>query len=218
MNILGTGEDFELGWAYFEAAKLINKMFDDYAIELHRIDLDHDERMYLFEARNEIRGAIAPVRQTQTWTQMRDLIKEGSLSKLKSASFAIRRFKPEEMLASSDLRELNDAIKRAVIAVLDSSLPPDLNAYLFGCLVRMSQAIDNYEYRGLIGLQDSFATYIGAVGTNVKTLEKEDPGLRQSLIEVATVANTVLSLATGVVGAWPHLISGVDHLIKLIGP
>ena len=131
---------------------------------------------------------------------------------------ALRRSITEGMLSVADLRNLRSAVLDALESLKESSLPTDLKAFVSMHLVRIRTALDEYEYRGLVGLQEALAGYLGSLGLTSEQINTHaDAPQKRKLSEVLSAANATITLAHGLAPLWPLLQTGASMITSLLG-
>ena len=218
LGVVATPEEIELGWPFAESTALIGKMLVDFGVEIDGTKMTVDEKTYHLQCRPAVTAALAPVRLSVPWQQVRDGIGEALISNLLSADVALRRYVTEQMLVQGDLQDLRASIQAALESLSASALPEELKAFISLHLVRIRTALDEYEFRGLPGLQDALAGYLGSIGASHELITQHatDPE-KHKLADVLAVANSTVTLAHGMAWAWPMLHTGFNIVVGLLG-
>lgn len=218
MKLKASPELVELGWPFSECMAVISKMLADFEREVSASGLSDEEKLYHMECYPLVITAIAPVRMQVAWEQTKVAISDTIVTKLQGADIALRRSVTEQMLVETDLKELRATIREALDSLKESALPQELKNFIATQLIRVGTSLDEYDYRGLAGLQDALAGYLGSLAaTKDQITEHTTIPQKRKLFDVLTVANGVMTLAHSIALEWPELHAGFNALAKLLG-
>lgn len=202
------GEDMrQLGWDCVAALSLVHKMLEDFTLEVDSSQLTNEERDYYLDCKRGVAGALSLVRITHPWDQYKIGIQDTLIVHLRSADVMLRRSVMEEMLAQADLSALREVIAEALSTVKNSNLPPELTSTIALHLIHIRTALDQYEYRGLLGLQEALVGYYGTIESNQQIITVSAPEAKSDLAKVLTTANSAIALAKGTEWVWHHVIA-----------
>ena len=216
LGIAATPDMVELGWPYIAGVALIDKMAD-FSTEITRGTLSEEEQSYHSQCGPMVRNALAPVRMSQPWEQARATLNELLVSRLEGANVALKRSVREEMLQEADSQELRASISAALSTLFESTLSPDLKDFVMTHLLRINGALDQYHYRGVAGLREAVAGYLGSLSAGREEIQRHIPDTQKAtLTDVLAKANKAIALAKGVAWAWPLLAAGWERIVGLL--
>jgi hypothetical protein len=205
-----------------QAFALVEVMLEDVEREIKNCNLAQDELVFFNPILPEVSTAFSPYSCTRPWNEGRDKFTDALGVKLTSLDLMFGRHFIESELESRDFEELLGAIGSALDSLQELELPERLRDFIAAQLLRIKHAIEQYQFRGIFGVEEAIAAYCGGlvdVSQQVKsgTTPEPSPSTWDRFMDVLTISNGVVTLATNVHKVWPdiaRLAHGTIHLLS----
>lgn len=195
----------------------LDSMVVDVRREVLQANLEVDDPPFYLRCLPAIYKALSPATCTQAWKEVRkSAITDLDLSDLEHVDRILRRSVSEEQLETTEFGPLLSSIDQALAALKESPLPEPSKDFLLSRLLEIKNAVEQYKFRGMRGIQEAAAAYCGSLAINETIVEsKVSPENRAKLFEVLSRTNVLVSIARTAYGVWPHVAPLVQDVGRL---
>jgi hypothetical protein len=200
-----------------EAFALMGAMLADVRREIEQSSMSSEDQDFYHQSFPGIYSALSPGYCIQAWSEGRKKFRDVNLTSLTHLDRVLRHHVREQKVEEADFKTLLTAVEQALGVLKSSQLPDQLADFIKHQLLRVQHAVNQYKYRGMPGVQEALAGYMGALGMAQPAInEKLDEHGKANLIEVLKTGNALITLAHGATWAWPHIVSLVESAAKLL--
>jgi len=205
--------------AVMRAYGVVERMFAEVEREVMASLMEAEEKVFYLQSLLGLTAAISPSNSVALWNDIRRQITPGDLTKLASADMTIRRYVAEQNLDEKQFEELLSSVEQALNALGELDLPNPLGDFLISQLVNIKIAVEQYRYRGIQGVQEALAGYMGGLAMVSPTLpERVSTEYKSKLLSVVTSGNAIITLARGAAWIWPHAVTLGHQALQLLIP
>jgi hypothetical protein len=167
-----------------------------FIVNLLRISGNADVEDHYERSRGRIVHFLCPQRFDIAWENHKAILKEEDLIALGFCSTLIARSTTEKIIDSGELSKILNATKALREEVLKSEIKAELKAVILENLRRIDTAINDYDVRGIQGLQEALIL----VGSNVRSLlvvssDKDHPAWKY-VQRLSWILSIVVALVT----------------------
>lgn len=205
-------------WEAIQSQRLVADVLDDFRRELNDADITPEERDVYMRCLTGITAALSPANIVHAAPQAKLAITDVDLNSLEHIDVRLGASISELELDNDDFADLIKAVESALEAVKDSDLPKELKDFMCSQLLRVKSAIDQYRFRGIEGVTEAVAGFVGVMAIAepqiTAAMSKES---RLSLKQVLDCSQSVIALAHGAAWVWPHLLIGAGIVAKALG-
>jgi hypothetical protein len=205
-------------WASIQAFTLFGLMISDFEREIAQSRIEPEDQVFYQQCLPGLCAAMSPLICHQPWKDNRLKITEVDITRLDNVDRLLRRYVDERELKIEEFGKLIASIEEALACVSDSELPNQLKDFIASQLISVRNAVDQYKYRGMVGIQQALSGYLGALGSATAAIEKSvNKEGKTKFMEVLQAGNALVTLAHGAAWAWPHIVLFGQAAAQLLG-
>ena len=205
-------------WRAIRAERLAAVMIEDFVREVKDSHLPQSQQDMSLVCLAGVVEAFSPLVMGTDINSARAKIRDIDLVQLQFVDVLLRDRIAEKEMTANDLADLTAAVELALSALNESSLPHALRDFITAQLLSIRIAIQQYQFRGMRGVEEALAGYMGsyAAGRVEESSEITDEE-KLTLKSVLEKGQTIVNLARGAHWALPHLLALAHHVTKLRG-
>jgi len=197
---------------------IVSEMIQDFEREITNSNMTSEEKALYLKCLPGICRALSPHNSIKGWEQTKAEITATDLLTLEHAEVILRRYIDEIELEASLFGEFYQAIDDALEILNEAGLPIELKDFIASQLLRVKQAVDQYKYRGMNGVHEALASYLGSLDMSAANIEKNVSAEgKTKLRNVLTMANSLFAAAHDVAWAWSHVLPVVEVIRGSLG-
>lgn len=205
-------------WEAIQCQRIVGEMIENYQTELAGANLDDDEQILYGRCLLGITRALAPFNMALQKNEALGQVSPIDLNDLEHADRIFRKSVRESEISKNDLSTFVATIQQALTVLQSCDLPEHIKAFMIDQLLHLKQAVEQYQYRGVRGIEEALASYCGSLymtrGEVATRLPKDEVQLFASILDKG---QKLVNLANSAVSLWPQLTHGAESLGKVLG-
>lgn len=207
----------DVHWATIQALALVSKMISDVEQEVCNSPMTGEDAAFYLQFLPGVCSALSPVTAGQQWIEIRKKITDVDLTRIEHLDRVLRMYGTEREIETEEIEKAIAAVNAALDALENSSLARHVVDLISFHLLAVRISLEQYRFRGIVGVQEALAGYCGSVAMYSRTVEESaDNKTKTKLMDVLNIGNSLVTMARGAAWAWPHLVALVDTLRPLL--
>lgn len=215
---LKSGDSGEQAWEAIQSQRVIADMIDDVRREVSEAPFNDQQRAFYLRDLTGLANALSPTHLGLPAAQAKQRITDVLKSRLEYLHMHLVGHVQETELSDDDVAPLLKAVQEALAVISQSELPEKLKDFVCKHLLNIKAAIEQYRFRGMVGVEEALAAYYGSLGIAHSAIDKGIDGNKKlKLTKVLETGKTLIDLAHSSSWIWPHALSAGQEIARLLG-